>query len=94
MKKRINFKEIFPNFITLLGLCLGVSSIKFAFELNFEKSIYCIVLAAILDTIDGRIARFLKSTSKFGFDQVCPESINGLKLFKEDGLFFQFSTCR
>ena len=66
MKKRINFKEVFPNFITLLGLCLGVSSIKFAFELNFEKSIYCIVLAAILDTIDGRIARFLKSTSKFG----------------------------
>lgn len=35
-----------------------------------------------------------KSTSKFGFDQVCPESINGLNLFKEDGLFFQFSTCR
>ena len=66
MKKKINFKEVFPNFITILGLCLGISSIKFAFELNFEKSIYCIVLAAILDAIDGRIARFLKSTSKFG----------------------------
>ena len=49
MKKKINFKEVFPNFITILGLCLGISSIKFAFELNFEKSIYCIVLAAILD---------------------------------------------
>ena len=37
MKKKINFKEVFPNFITILGLCLGISSIKFAFELNFEK---------------------------------------------------------
>ena len=51
IKKKINFKEVFPNFITILGLCLGISSIKFAFELNFEKSIYCIVLAAILDAI-------------------------------------------
>ena len=45
MKKKINFKEVFPNFITILGLCLGISSIKFAFELNFEKSIYLDLLS-------------------------------------------------
>ena len=63
---KIDFRIALPNLITILGLCLGLNSLKFAFEGNFEKSITFIVLAAILDTLDGRIARFIKGTSKFG----------------------------
>ena len=63
---KIDFRVALPNLITILGLCLGLNSLKFAFEGNFEKSITFIVLAAILDTLDGRIARFIKGTSKFG----------------------------
>ena len=57
MKKKINFKEVFPNFITILGLCLGISSINLLFELNL-RNLYIAVLAAYLDAIDGRIADF------------------------------------
>lgn len=64
--KKIDFKVAFPNFITILGLCLGLNSIKLAFEGDFEKSIIFIVIAAILDSIDGRIARLINGTSKFG----------------------------
>lgn len=64
--KKIDFRIALPNFITILGLCIGLNSIKLAFEGNFEKSIIFIVIAAILDSIDGRIARLLNGTSKFG----------------------------
>ena len=64
--KKVDFRVALPNFITILGLCLGLNSLKLAFEGNFEKSITFIVLAAILDALDGRIARLIKGTSKFG----------------------------
>ena len=64
--KKIDFRIALPNFITILGLCVGLNSIKLAFEGNFEKSIIFIVIAAILDSIDGRIARLINGTSKFG----------------------------
>jgi len=64
--KKIDFRIALPNFITILGLCIGLNSIKLAFEGNFEKSIIFIVIAAILDSIDGRIARLINGTSKFG----------------------------
>ena len=64
--KKIDFRIALPNFITILSLCIGLNSIKLAFEGNFEKSIIFIVIAAILDSIDGRIARLLNGTSKFG----------------------------
>ena len=63
---KIDFRVALPNLITILGLCLGLNSLKLAFEGNFEKSITFIVLAAILDALDGRIARLIKGTSKFG----------------------------
>ena len=64
--KKIDFRIALPNFITILGLCIGLNSIKLAYEGNFEKSIIFIVIAAILDSIDGRIARLINGTSKFG----------------------------
>ena len=64
--KKIDFRVALPNFITLIGLCLGLNSLKLAFEGNFEKALIFIVLASIVDALDGRIARLIKGTSRFG----------------------------
>ncbi|WP_341808773.1 CDP-alcohol phosphatidyltransferase family protein [Wolbachia endosymbiont (group E) of Neria commutata] len=58
--------KLFPNFITLLGLCSGLTSLKFTFNEQWEQSVIFIIIAAIIDGMDGRIARILKSTSNFG----------------------------
>ena len=57
---------ILPNLLTLIGVCLGISSIKFALDQNFSLAVIFLILAAILDTLDGRIARLIKGTSEFG----------------------------
>ena len=61
-----NPKSLLPNALTILGVCLGLSSIKFAIDLNYSMSIIAIGFAAILDTLDGRVARLIKGTSKVG----------------------------
>lgn len=62
----IPLKAIFPNVITLLAICSGLTAIRFAVESRLELAVGAIVLAAFLDGIDGRVARFLKSTTRFG----------------------------
>ena len=57
---------ILPNMFTLVGVCIGLSSIKFAFDGNFQFSIIAIIVAAIIDGLDGRIARLIKGTSRVG----------------------------
>ena len=57
---------LLPNILTLGGVCLGISSIKFSFDGNFSLAVIFIILAAILDALDGRIARLIKGTSEFG----------------------------
>ena len=59
-------RVILPNMFTLVGVCIGLSSIKFAFDGNFKFSIIAIIVAAIIDGLDGRIARLIKGTSKVG----------------------------
>ena len=59
-------RYILPNILTLAGVCLGISSIKFSLDLNFKMAVIFITLAAILDALDGRIARLIKGTSEFG----------------------------
>ena len=59
-------RVILPNMFTLVGVCIGLSSIKFAFDGNFQFSIIAIIVAAIIDGLDGRIARLIKGTSKVG----------------------------
>ena len=59
-------RMILPNAITLIGVCIGLSSIKFAIDGNYKLSIIAILLAAIIDGLDGRIARLIKGTSKVG----------------------------
>ena len=59
-------RYLLPNILTLGGVCLGISSIKFSIDGNYNLAVIFILLAAILDTLDGRIARLIKGTSDFG----------------------------
>ena len=61
-----NPKSLLPNALTIFGVCLGLSSIKFALDLNYGIAVIAIGFAAILDTLDGRVARLIKGTSKVG----------------------------
>ena len=64
--KPVPFRMVAPNLITLIALCLGLTAIRLAYEGRLEPAVYAIVLAAVLDGIDGRVARLLKGTSRFG----------------------------
>ena len=59
-------RYLLPNILTLGGVCLGISSIKFSIDGNFSLAVTLILFAAILDALDGRIARLIKGTSDFG----------------------------
>jgi len=59
-------RYLLPNILTLGGVCLGISSIKFSIDGNYELAVIFILIAAILDALDGRIARLIKGTSEFG----------------------------
>jgi CDP-diacylglycerol---serine O-phosphatidyltransferase len=64
--KAIPVRTLLPNLITLLALCAGLTAIRMAVEARLELALAAIVLAAMLDGIDGRVARLLKGTSRFG----------------------------
>ena len=59
-------RVILPNILTLIGVCIGLSSIKFALDDRYGIAIIAIVFAALIDGLDGRIARLIKGTSKVG----------------------------
>ncbi len=58
--------RLFPNMVTIGGLCCGLSAMRFAMNDQFETAVALLVAAAIIDGMDGRLARFLNSTSTFG----------------------------
>lgn len=62
----LSFNRIFPNMLTVLALCAGLTSIRYAFNGQWERAVLAIVIAAMLDGVDGRVARLLRGTSKFG----------------------------
>ena len=62
----IHPRYVVPSIISILGLCIGISSIKFALNSQFDYAVIAITIASIIDTMDGRIARLIKGTSKFG----------------------------
>jgi CDP-diacylglycerol--serine O-phosphatidyltransferase len=64
--KAIPVRTLLPNLITLLALCAGLTAIRVAVENKLELALAAIVFAALLDGIDGRVARMLKGTSRFG----------------------------
>ena len=61
-----NTRVILPNMLTLIGVCIGLTSIRFALDGKFEFAVVAIILAAVIDGLDGRIARLIKGTSKVG----------------------------
>ena len=64
--RAIPVRTLLPNVVTLLALCAGLTAIRLATEQKFELALAAVVFAALLDGIDGRIARMLKGTSRFG----------------------------
>ena len=61
-----NARMILPNMLTLIGVCIGLTSIRFALDARYELAIIAIIFAALIDGLDGRIARLIKGTSKVG----------------------------
>ena len=59
-------RMLLPNMLTLIGVCIGLTSIRFALSGEFHLAIIAIVFAALIDGLDGRIARMIKGTSKVG----------------------------
>lgn len=60
------FRKIVPNLITVLALCLGLTAVRLAIEGDFELAVAAVLVAAVLDAVDGRLARLLGATSRFG----------------------------
>ena len=66
LRRGLTLRAMVPNAITAAALCAGLTGIRFAITGDFEKAIQAIVLAGLLDGIDGRVARLLKAQSRFG----------------------------
>ncbi len=64
--RKVPLRIVLPNLITLLALCLGLTAIRFAVEGSFEKAVFAVIAAAVFDGLDGRLARALKGTTRFG----------------------------
>ena len=64
--KSQSFNRMIPNILTMLALCAGLTALKFGLEEKWEAAVISIVVAAVLDALDGRVARLLRGTSKFG----------------------------
>ncbi|GGD85454.1 CDP-diacylglycerol--serine O-phosphatidyltransferase [Aureimonas endophytica] len=65
-KRRIPLRHIVPNLITIVAICAGMTGMRLAFEGRFELAVGLVIAAALLDGIDGRIARMMKGQSRFG----------------------------
>lgn len=64
--KSLPFRKIAPNIVTLLALCAGVTSIRYSIQADWAKAVICVFVAAFFDLLDGRVARMLKGSTKFG----------------------------
>jgi len=62
----VPIRIILPNLVTLLALCMGLTAIRFAIDGQFETAVVAVLAAAVLDGLDGRLARALRGTSRFG----------------------------
>src|ERR1700761_9584830 len=64
--REIPLRLMVPNLITVLAICAGLTGIRLAFENRFELAVTMVLVAAFLDGVDGRVARLMKASSKFG----------------------------
>jgi CDP-diacylglycerol---serine O-phosphatidyltransferase len=62
----LSFNRVVPNLLTMVGLCSGMTAIRFAMEGRFGPAVVAIALAGAIDGLDGRLARLLKATTRFG----------------------------
>ena len=71
--RAVPMRVLIPNVITLLAICIGLTAIRMGIEGRMELAIYAVVVAAVLDGLDGRLARLLQGTSRFGaeLDSLC-----------------------
>ncbi len=69
----IPFRKLVPNIVTMLALCSGLTSIRYSVQEDWGKAVIFIILAGFLDGLDGRLARYLKASTKFGaeLDSLC-----------------------
>src|SRR3954462_5774702 len=75
--KSLSFNRIFPNMLTLLAACAGLTAIRYGIAGQWDRSIIALAAAGTLDGVDGRIARLLLGTSKFGAELDSPaDAIN------------------
>lgn len=64
--KSLSFNRIFPNVLTVMAACAGLTAIRYAINDQWDRAVIALVAAAMLDGVDGRVARLLRGTSKFG----------------------------
>lgn len=69
----VSITKLLPNILTLMGLIIGTNSIRFAIDDKWENAVYCVLIATIIDGLDGKLARMLNATSHFGaeLDSLC-----------------------
>jgi len=64
--KTVHFRRFIPNFVTIFALCAGLTAVRAGFSGHYSQALGLLMLAAILDGLDGKLARLLDSTSQFG----------------------------
>ena len=62
----LSINTMIPNILTLMALAAGLTSMRLAIQERWELAVFAVVAAAIFDALDGRVARLLKGSSKFG----------------------------
>ena len=65
-RRSLPLRSLAPNILTVLGLCAGLTGVQLAIQNRYDLAVLAIAVASIIDTLDGRVARLLKGTSKFG----------------------------
>ena len=65
-RRGLSLRGMLPNAITAAALCSGLTGVRFAFDEQWSYAIFAVIVAAVLDGIDGRIARLLNAQSRFG----------------------------
>ena len=64
--REFTFSKLFPNMVTIVAICFGLTSIRYAIDDKLEIATSLVIVAGLLDVVDGRLARYLKATSIFG----------------------------
>lgn len=66
LQRGISLRQVAPNAVTAMALCFGLTGVRFALLERWETAVACVILAGVLDGLDGRIARLLRGESRFG----------------------------